>query len=386
MHKAKPLVRVDARALARNWHGLAERAGCEAWAVVKSDAYGHGLAEAVNALAHAGATVMAVGGLDEVADLRAAGWQGTAVSLLGPIDKAEAREMAALDAVCFVGRPEQMAWLGAAGERLGKAVAVALKFDTGMSRLGFSAADVSGALAALEAAPSVRAVLAATHLSSADADPAADRDGEAVTLGQARQIREIAAALRMAGHPARICLCNSAGILSGACAGLNAEFGSDMNVVRPGIAMYGANPFHGTAREHLGAFLEPTMAVSARVLTVRDVAQGTPISYGRTYTAEADMRLAVIAAGYADGYSRSLSNTGQVCLHGRRAPIRGRVCMQMTLVDVTHIPEVRPGDDAWLLGGDGEGAITADDLAGWWGTITYEVFCVLGRLNPRVYV
>jgi len=96
--------------------------------------------------------------------------------------------------------------------------------------------------------------------------------------------------------------------------------------------------------------------------------------------------MAVVAAGYADGYSRHLSNAGQVCLHGRRAPIRGRVCMQMTLVDVTHIPEAKPGDDAWLLGGEGDGAITCHDLAAWWGTITYEVFCVLGRLNPRVYV
>ena len=385
MHKAKPAVRIHTDALARNWSALARMAGCETLAVVKSDAYGHGLKESVEALAGAGATSMAVGGLDEVADLRHAGWRGPAVSLLGPIDEQEAKDMVALDAICFVGRLEQLAWLGKAGADQDKAVAVALKFNTGMSRLGFPGRDVSSVLAALQAAPGVRAVLAASHLSSADADPGADPEGSAVTEGQMRQVKGIVEALRAAGHPVRACLCNSAGILSGVCQTLNQAFGPDNNAVRPGIAMYGANPFHGGEREHLGAFLEPTMAVSARVLAVRDVVAGDTVSYGRTYTAEHDMRLAVIAAGYADGYSRLLSNSGSVCLHGRRAPIRGRVCMQMTLVDVTHIPEAAPGDDAWLLGGDGDGAVSIHDLAAWWGTITYEPFCVLGRLNPRVY-
>lgn len=378
MHKAKPLVQVDTGALARNFKGLAERAGCESWAVVKSDAYGHGLEASVDALAGTGATVMAVGGLDEVMDLRATGWNGPAVSLLGPIDEEEARQLAELDATCFVGRPEQIAWLDNAARARGTDLAVALKFDTGMSRLGFAGSDAASALSALDAAPNIRARYVATHLSSADADLGADPDGEAVTQGQAGQLRALAEALRGAGHEARTCLCNSAGILSGVCKGMDA--------VRPGISMYGVNPFHGTARENLGAFLEPTMAVSARVLTVREVKKGATMSYGRTYTAEADMRLAVIAAGYADGYSRLLSNSGAVCLHGRRAPIRGRVCMQMTLVDVTDIPEARPGDDAWLLGGDGQGAISSHQLADWWGTITYECFCVLGRLNPKVVI
>jgi alanine racemase len=97
------------------------------------------------------------------------------------------------------------------------------------------------------------------------------------------------------------------------------------------------------------------------------------------------MRVAVVATGYADAYSRGLSGKGQVTIHGRRAPILGRVCMQLSIVDVSHIPEAAPGDVAWLLGGPGEEAIRVEELAGWWGTITYEVFCLLG-LNKRAYM
>jgi alanine racemase len=118
---------------------------------------------------------------------------------------------------------------------------------------------------------------------------------------------------------------------------------------------------------------------------IRTIPAGQSVSYGRTFTAPAEMRIGIVAVGYADNYSRGLSSTAQMLLHGRRVPVLGRVCMQLTAVDVSHVPEAAAGDEIFILGGDGAAAISAEELAGWWGTITYEVFCLLGQ-NPREYV
>jgi alanine racemase len=127
------------------------------------------------------------------------------------------------------------------------------------------------------------------------------------------------------------------------------------------------------------------MEVVAPVFSVHGLKAGESVSYGRTFTASREMRVAVVGAGYADNYSRSLSGRGEVVLHGKRAPILGRVCMQMTAVDATDIPQAKAGDPAYLLGGPGERPVTPEELAGWWGTITYEVFCLLGQ-NARTHV
>jgi alanine racemase len=126
------------------------------------------------------------------------------------------------------------------------------------------------------------------------------------------------------------------------------------------------------------------MEVSAPVIQIRELPKGRTISYGASYTANRDMRAAVVAAGYADGYSRGLSNKGQVLIAGKRAGILGRVCMQLCIVDVTGVNGARPGINATLLGGEGPRAIRSEELAGWWETIPYEIFCMLG-LNRKTY-
>ena len=155
------------------------------------------------------------------------------------------------------------------------------------------------------------------------------------------------------------------------------------DLARPGVTLYGGNPLHGTDRAKLGMGLLPVMEMAAPVLSVHPVVKGATVSYGCLYTAPKDIRAAVVGAGYADGYPRSLSMRGSVLIRGPRAPILGRVCMQMCIVDVTDIPGVEPGDTAYLLGGSGPLAIRPEELAEWWGTISYEVFCALGR-NRRV--
>jgi alanine racemase len=126
------------------------------------------------------------------------------------------------------------------------------------------------------------------------------------------------------------------------------------------------------------------MEAAAPVMGVHDLAEGQPLGYGCAFKAEKDMRIAVVGAGYADGFPRLLSGRGQVCIRGQRCPVIGRVCMQMHMVAVDHVPGAAPGDAAYLLGGEGAGAISAQELAGEWGTIPHEVFAGFGK-NRRVY-
>jgi len=361
------------RRIAANWKLLAARSG-NAWPVVKSDAYGHGLAGAARELAAAGARDFCVGTVGEAAQLLdgvaapEAGGGVRAVSLLGPMDRAECAEAAGRGILCFAGRFEQLAMLDEAARDAGRPARVALKFDTGMARLGFTASDLPEVLETLAACPDLAVEFAASHLATAD-EPAT-RD---FVLGQGRILKEMADSLRAAGRRVGMCLANSAALLA------YPELHFDAQ--RPGIALYGANPLHGTSLDEPGLGLLPAMEATAPILSVHDLPAGASISYGRTFSAPRDMRVAVVAVGYADNYSRGLANKGFMNLAGTRVPILGRVCMQMTAVDVTGLP-CQPGDDIFLLGGPGPGTVTAEDLAGWWGTITYEVFCLLGQ-NPR---
>jgi alanine racemase len=364
--------RVRVEHIVANYRLLCQQGG-QVLAVVKADAYGHGLVETAAALAGAGCTSFAVGSVAEGAALRDSGNTGEIISLLGPVMAED--DAVAIDKglVPFIHDFDQLSRLGATCARLGRTAKVALKFDTGMARLGFVEADAPRLAALFAATPCLEVALVSSHLATAD-DPASfDFVAE-----QGARFARICQALRQGGLRFRASLCNSAGILAHA-----DSIGFDTR--RAGIALYGVNPFAGTSHEALGRGLLPAMETVTRIVSVHDLSRGASVSYGRSYVAERDMRVAIVAAGYADAYSRGLSNKGFMCLAGRRVPILGRVCMQLTAVDVTGLTAVRPGDVIHLLGGEGPGAVTADDLALWWGTISYEVFCLLG-LNPREYV
>lgn len=344
-------------------------------AVIKSDAYGHGLAEAARALEPEGAETFAVGYVNEAVRLRQCGCSRRILALLGPMDDADYAALWEHDLVPFIGQFGQLERLASEARTRGP-VNVALKFDTGMRRLGFFPDELGRVIEFLRANPAVRPVMASSHLARAD-EP--ESRGDVAT--QSGRFRTVVQGLREAGFPVEACLANSAAAL--------AHEDCYHDSVRLGIALYGCNPFHGTELEHLGQGLKPAMEVSAPILQVRMLKAGEGVSYGWTHVAERDSTVALVGVGYADNYSRGLSNTGYMNIQGRRAPIVGRVCMQMTAVDVTGIMgeglDVLPGDEAWLLGGPGPGTITPEDLAGWWGTITYEPFCLLG-MNPRTYI
>ena len=359
-------VLVDLAILRRNYRLLAAK-GSRVLSVVKSDAYGHGLAEVSRALAAEGCRDFAVGTVDEALVLRGSGCAGRILSLLGPVDEAEFEALFAAPGqagdhgplVPFLGDFDQIAHLAQVARRMAGEAQVCLKLDTGMSRLGFTTDQVPAALDLLKALPNVRVALAASHLATADEPGQADYVAE-----QARAFAASLSLVRAAYPGAEATLANSGAIL--------AHPDTHHDLQRAGIALYGINPFRGTAWEAKGAGLSPAMSVTAPVVAVHPVAAGRTVSYGRTFTAPRDMRVAVVAAGYADGYSRGLSGKGAMCLGGARRSILGRVCMQLTAVDVTGGPEVKVGDRAFLLGGDGtngagQGAVSPEDLAGWWG-------------------
>jgi len=369
-------VRVRLAAIRANYRLLCGRGG-RVIGVIKADAYGHGLNEVAQALSQEGCDTFAIGSVEEGAALRqyllGAGISARILSLLGPVDPEDYPLLWEHEIIPFVGSFRQLETLAGQAARVGKALPVSLKFDTGMARLGFTAVDIPRLVERLREAPLVKPVMASSHLATAD-------DPEAVNyvMGQAGRFEEIISTLAQAGFPVEANLANSAGIL--------AHQKLHHQSQRGGIALYGANPFAGTAWEHLGKGLTPAMEVRTKIVSVHPLKKGQCISYGCTYTAERDMTVAIVAAGYADAYSRGLTGKGaQMLVAGRRVPQIGRVCMQLCACDVTEVPDVRPGDWAVLLGGTGPLAISAEELASWWGTISYEVFCLLG-MNRRVYV
>ena len=383
-----PLVRISRGALRRNWFHLASLAEhVPPMAVIKADAYGHGLEEAAATLLDAGCRTFAVGSMDEGVLLRAmftargaAGKNGesggiTIVPLLGVLNPKDAASAVAHNLLPLVSSAEQAAMVDEARTGSGL-LPIAVKVETGMSRFGVRPAQTGEFVAALRSFPNLRPAYLLSHLASAD-----DPDQDAFVAAQVARFLEAYNALRAFWPDIALSLANSAGHLA-----------RDIHLAalppqmsRPGYALYGGNPFAGTCREHLGASLLPVMEVAAPVVAVASLAAGQSVSYGATFTAEKDMRIAVIGAGYADGFSRGFSGRGYVCIRGERCPVLGRVCMQTHIVDVTRVPGVTCNDTAYILGGEGPGAVPMDELARTWGTIPYEVFCMLGK-NPRVYV
>lgn len=344
--------------------------------VIKADAYGHGLVRVARTLADAGAARFAVGIPGEGAALREAGFSQDIVPLMGCVEADDWRVAIGRQLIPMVGNFGDLDALEAAlGELPGSGARVAIKCDTGMSRLGFSSDDLPLLLDRLANLENVSPVMLISHLACADMPE------ECVfTDTQIRSFDAFYNALAPRYPQLARSLGNSAAAL-----GVSASL---YDFARPGLALYGGNPFAGTSLARAGEEFEWAMSVSSPILHVRDLAPGQSVSYGRIFTAPRAMRVAVAACGYATGVARCLSNRMSLLVRGRRAPQIGRVCMSMLMLDVSEIPEARPGDLAWIMGGSplaGHKPIDALELAELLNTIPYEVLCLLGALNPRVY-
>lgn len=362
---------VDLAALRHNYLELRRRLspGAKVMGVVKADAYGHGLVPAARTLAAAGAEYLGVASLEEGLALREAGLDVPIVLLMGIIPS-ESRAAAAADLEVVLYRPDVAQALEASGRFLGKKVRAHLKVDTGMGRLGLNPPEVLPFLESIKNFSNVEIMGLISHLATAD---------EADKTYAQRQLQEFLALLATArGQGWELPLshiANSAALIEMP----EAHF----SMVRTGISLYGSPPAPGRS---WGVNLKPVMSFTTQVLQIKRVPPGSSISYGRTYTTPDWCNLAVLPVGYCNGYPRQLSNRGEVLVKGHRAPIRGRVCMNLTMVDVSRIPGVAEGERVTLLGEDGGDRLTADDLAAWADTISYDIYCTLGSANPHRFV
>lgn len=334
--------------------------------VIKADAYGHGAVRCAKALAAAGAREFAVATPEEALQLRRNGITEEGVLLLGAALPEDVTELAKHNvAVTVSGIETAKAYAVALN---GACLLVHVKVDTGMSRLGVKPgmADEVLAIAALDG---LRVCGLYTHFAVAD-EPQED----AFTKGQAAAFEALAAEMHQKGLQVPLLhLANSAGILHHSYAHAGA--------IRPGIMLYGSNPMSLKNP----APLKPVMALRTRVLQVHEVPAGQTVSYGRTWQADRPARIATLGIGYADGLFRPLSGRIEMLVRGKRAPQVGRICMDMTMLDVTDVPGVAEGDVVTVFGEDGDERILADEVAAAAGTISYEVFCAIAPRVARLY-
>ncbi len=365
------VARIDLAALAHNLAQVRRLAspGCEVLAVVKADAYGHGAGPVARALADHGVTRFGVTTVQEGAALREAGINGS-ILVLGAVVAEQAPALLAASLTPVIYHP-------ALAERVADYIgprffpyAVHVKVDTGMGRLGLTPGEVLPLLTSKAFAGPLVVEGLMTHLADADNADAS------YTKEQIERFEAVLGAIKAAGLSVPIRhAANSAALIR--------HPWTHFDLVRPGLMLYG---YSTLPPDRADLVLKPVLSLTSTVVQVRSLAPGESVSYNRTFVAKRASRVAVLPLGYADGLSRALSGKGRVLLHGRFAPIIGRICMDMTLVDVTDLPPVQPGDEAVLIGVQGDHCITAADVAEWAGTIPYEVLCTIGQRIPRGYV
>jgi len=345
----------------------------EILAVVKADAYGHGFMDISRELEKLGVNAFGVAFLAEGIQLRKSGIDKP-ILLLGGVYPGQERKCIGYNISTTVFTMEQALALNHAAGKLFRKAQLHLKIDTGMGRLGVQYNSTPQFLAELKKLSNIALEGVISHFASADE---LDESGQYFTRMQADRFNWAVAEVRKAGFsPRYIHIANSAASLLREIPGCN--------LVRPGIALYGALPsddFQGKLD------IKPVMHLKSRIAMLKEVDPGTTISYARRFTAESKTLIASVPVGYADGYPRALTNRGEVLIRGRRAKVVGTVCMDWIMLDVTNIPSVAVGDEVVLLGPDGQGnAIQAEELANWAGTIPYEIFCGISKRVPRVYL
>lgn len=350
--------------------------GCRFLGVMKADAYGHGAVPLSHALCELGAEYLAVSNLEEAIQLRRGGVRAPML-ILGYTPASFADTMVFMDITQEVHSLEYAKELDTALAGTNYILNVHLKLDTGMTRIGFFAYGHERTLPELLEVcglPHLHVEGVFTHFCVADSKAPED---EVFTRTQYARFTAMLDALAAHGIRPELRHCASSGATI-----LYPELALDM--VRPGIATYG----HAPSEDAEGILnLRPLMTVRTTVAQLREIPAGTSISYGRTYTAERDMRVAVLPIGYADGLLRGLSGKVSFRIRGRMARSVGRICMDMCMVDVSEIPEIRVGDEAALFGYDTDGTLLpCERIAQQAGTISYEILCGISKRIPRIYM
>src|SRR5258708_2507709 len=338
-------------------------------AVVKADAYGHGLPQTAARLMHAGADLFAVANVAEAASLRELG-PGWPILLLSPLLPEEDKYIAEYDLAATVSSAGEIDRLNAVGRAAGRAVSVHMKIDTGMGRSGVWHEHAAALYRMISDAPFIRLAGVFTHFASAEEDP------EFTAEQRKRFLSALNSFEGLATHELFVHADNSAGLET---TGNVTPF----NAVRIGLLQFGVLPQPNSllARVHT----EPVSSFRTRVALVKELPTGTEISYGRTHILTRPSTVAILASGYGDGIPRAISNRGQVLVRGRRCPILGRVTMDQTVIDITDVADVQVGDEAVLVGSQKKEEISLAEFSVWADSIPYEVLCSVTKRVPRVY-
>jgi len=368
---ASSIAEIDLGALAGNIRQVRAKIGhCDILAVVKANAYGHGALEITRFLSQNTNKPLffGVAFLEEAIALREGGITDRILLLTGtPLEQVQAIIQYRLSPVIY--DLESLKAMSRAAEEAGKVVPVHIKIDTGMGRIGL---PPNAALPFIKEAigqAGIRLEGILSHFAHADLKDSV------FTQEQLASLQTILTELEDEGILIPYChLANSAAIIQfqAAC----------LNLVRPGLMLYGYSPMDNA----LSFPLKPVMRVKTRVLAVKTVAAGQSISYGRSFVTKRESRIATVAIGYADGYDFRLSNKGEMIAKGQRVPVVGRVCMDMTMLDVSEVPSLTAGDWVTVIGSEGTQSVWADELARWAGTHAYEILCGIGSRVKRQYI
>ncbi|MDX2186931.1 MAG: alanine racemase [Opitutaceae bacterium] len=338
-------------------------------AVVKADAYGHGLPQAAARLMHAGADLFAVANLAEAAALREIG-PGWPILLLSPLLPEEDRFVAEYDLTATVSTHEEVERLESVGRSYGRPVSVHIKIDTGMGRLGVWYERTAELWTRIKSSQFLRIDGVYTHFSSPDEDP----------VFTAEQRRRFLGAL----HACAGIDLTSLFVHADNSAGLETlEQAGPFNAVRIGLLQFGILPRRDSLLAEVHT--EPVFSFRTRVGITKELPMGTGISYGRTHILRRNSQIAILTAGYGDGIPRAASNRGQVLIQGKLCPVLGRVTMDQTIVDITDVPGVACGDEAVLVGRQNGAEITISQFSRWADTIPWETLCSVTKRVPRIY-
>ncbi len=344
-------------------------------AIVKGNAYGHGAVPVAKALEHAGADVFGVTCTSEGVELREAGIRCPIVILTG-IWAGEEKRLTRYRLTPVVARIEQLRELDRAARAGRRPIAFHLKVDTGMTRLGIAPAQTAEFARALGDCRHLRLEATLTHLATSE-DFVSGQTEE-----QERVFARVLEDLRAAGvSPGIVHMANSAAIAT--------RPSTWFDMVRPGAVLYGYhqhyNPPERLAEAEAALPLRPVASLRTRIVTIREVPAGTKVGYNARFVTARPSRIAVIAAGYADGLVRHLTNRGLVLVRGQRAPLVGTISMDLTMVDVTDLPRAELGDVVTIYGADGKTVLPASEVAHWAGTVSSDLLTALGHRVPRLY-
>ncbi len=370
-------VEIDASAIENNVREFRRRLGDGVLlgAVVKSNGYGHGMREVAAASRRAGADWLCVNNVEEGVALRREGHDAP-ILVMGyvPLDALEAVVEHRLQPVVY--NLETLDRLEIEAGRRGAAVGVHLKVETGTNRQGVPEPLVSSFVRRIAGSPSLRLAGVSTHFANIE-----DTTDHRFAEEQLSAFARIAASVRETdGRTIRHAACSAAVLLFNR---------THFDLARIGISLYGIWPSRETyvsclERGKPSLDLRPVLSWKSRIAQIKDVPEGGYVGYGCTWRATRPTRIAVLPIGYYEGYDRGLSGVAHVLVRGRRAPVRGRVCMNMTMVDVTDIPAAALEDEVVLLGAQGDERVSAEQLAQWCGTIPYEILSRIHPTLPRV--